>query len=132
MGRKKGGCNNYDSKDMNIPHIRVTFPYPTKDADDGDSQEERSVRKARFTNAKSYINRENDVDIIYTPSIITPSIDWTTVDIPMEGLADLFEDVLMISAPIKSFECPSGQGSSSTSIHPAIASECLNNWSAIR
>lgn len=116
---------------MNIPHIRVTFPYPTKDANDGDPQEEGSFRKARFTNTKSYINREKDVGIMYTPGVITPSIDWTTVDIPMEGLAELFEDVLVVSTPIKSLECPSGQASSSTSIRPAIAGECLNNWSAI-
>ena len=116
---------------MNIPHIRVTFPYPTKDANNGDSQDERSVRKARFTNTKSYINREKDVDIMYTPGVITPSIDWTIVDIPMEGLADLFKDALVISAPIKSFECPSGQGSSSTSIRLGIVGECLNNWSTL-
>ena len=116
---------------MNIPHIRATFPYLTKDANNWDPQEERSIRKARFTNTESYINREKDVDIMYTPSIITPSIDWTTVDIPIEGLANLFEDVLVVSAPIMSFECPSGQAFSSTSIRPAIAGECLNNWSAI-
>ena len=68
---------------------------------------------------------------MYTPGLITLNIDWTTVEIPIEGLADLFEDVLVISALIKSFECPSGQGSSSASIRPAIAGECLNNWSAI-
>ena len=71
------------------------------------------------------------MDNMYTLGIITPSIDWTIVEIPMEGLADLFEDVLVISASIKSFECLSEQGSSSTSIHPAIAGERLNNWSAI-
>ena len=79
----------------------------------------------------SHLNREKDVDIIYTPGVITPSIDWTVVEIPMEGLADLYEDVLVISAPIESFECPSGQGSSSSSIRPAMVGEHLNNWSAI-
>ena len=58
----------------------MTFPYPTKDANDGDPHEEGSFRKARFTNTKSYINREKDVGIMYTPGVITPSIDWTTVD----------------------------------------------------
>ena len=116
---------------MNISHICVTFPYPMKDANNGDPQEERSVRKARFTNTTSYINKEKDVDIMYTPGIITPSIDWTTVEIPMEGLADLFEDDLVILAPIKSFERPLGQGSSLASIPTAMAGERLNNWRAI-
>ena len=93
---------------MNIPHIRATFPYPTKGANDWDPQEERSVRNAKSIDTKSHLNREKDVDIIYTPGVIIPSIDWTVVETPMEGLADLFEDVLVISAPIESFERPSG------------------------
>ena len=116
---------------MNIPHIRATFPYPTKGANDGDPQEGRSVRNEKSTDTESHLSREKDEDIIYTPGVITPSIDWTAMKIPMEGLADLFEDVLVISAPIQSFECPSGQGSSSSSIRPAMAGERLNNWSTI-
>ena len=109
----------------------MTFPYPTKGANDGDPQEGRSVRNAKSIDTESHLSREKDEDIIDTPGVITPSIDWTVVEIPTEGLVDLYEDVLVISAPIQSFECPSGQGSSSASIRPAMAGERLNNWSAI-
>ena len=126
MGQKKRGIGVSGSTYIKIPRIRKTFPYPAEIANATELKRDILVNDDEASNSQALPIIEKDEYIIYTPGVSIPSIDWLAVEVPIEGLADLFEEVLVVSAPIRSFKSSSEQTFSSLSIHPAMPIEPLN------